>query len=309
MNNIENYISQLADKYFNTQVDNIYYQKQPGGFSKVNNLCLSYQNKKFLLRCFPVNQSHDSRAKEILYSQAAADLKIAPTVHYVDAQQKYILLAYVEGRTLNSADFSDQDRMTKVSQLMNKLHLAKSPSAQLAPSLLQSAFSSLSQLNNHQQWLEKLDANSEIQQLENTLMNFPTSSSPIHNDPNPFNFLIDKQQNIYLIDWTDAGCGQVDTDISMLQLFDTTNSFKAENILIRLRVFLLFCWSLLQAQIKSPSLIIEPNDILKPSDRSDSLQQTLYDIVDHKTPLTTSKDFLKLSPVFYNNYRRLLHDK
>lgn len=309
MNNIEKYISQLADTYFNTRVNNIYYQKQTGGFSKVNNLCLSYQNQKFLLRCFPVNQSYDSRTKEILYSQAAADLKIAPEVHYVDAQQNYILLSYVDGRTLNSADFNNQDMMIKISQLMRKLHFAKPPSEQQAENLLQSALLSLSQLNNHQQWLEKLDANSEIQHLENSLNNLPASFNPIHHDPNPFNFLIDKQQNIYLIDWTDAGCGQIDTDISMLQLFDTTNSFKAANIFVSLRVFLLFCWSLLQAQRKSPSLIIEPNDILKKSNSSDSLQQTLFDIVDHKTPLTTSKNFLKLSPVFYNNYRRLLHEK
>lgn len=309
MNNIENYISQLANKYFNTQVDNIYYQKQPGGFSKVNNLCLSYQNQKFLLRCFPVNQRHDSRTKEILYTQTAADLKIAPEVHFVDAQQNYILLAYVDGRTLNSTDFSNQDMMIKISQLMSKLHLAKPPSEQQAENLLQSSLSSLSQLNNHQQWLKELDANSEIQHLENSLNNLPTSFSPIHHDPNPFNFLIDKHQNIYLIDWTDAGCGQIGDDLSMLQLFDTTNSFKAANIFVSLRVFLLFCWSLLQAQRKSPSLIIEPNDILKSSNSSDSLQQTLFDIVEHKIPLTTSKDFLKLSPVFYNNYRRLLHDK
>lgn len=305
---LNNYIKDIAKHYFSCAIDKLNYAKQAGGFSHATNLKISYQNKDYLLRCFPDNQSTQHRIQEVAISKIAGELQISPIVYYHDSSCNFQLIEYIEGNTLSPVQLKHNKVQTALQKSLQTLHEAVIPDSFQAKNIVDSIISFIKKLNNTDDWFKNINNLYPLEQWQHWLgLQLKENQQCIHNDLNLLNILIDENEKPWLIDWTDAGLGSKYSDYAMLSLFNAKIYKQNPNIqrYRTLRILRLVVWSLEQAQRLAPNELFDPASI-NPSQSSPTIDLILNAIVEGKTRLSSANDFLSLTPHFLHHYVREL---
>lgn len=319
---LEQVLETLSTQFFHCQPDEIKHKNQKGGYSGVSNLKLDFSGKSYLLRLFPDNSDFSLIQKELLLTEKAGEAKIGPTLYYKESNNHFALIDYIEGEVL-SIDALNDDKIFH--QLLDKLQIVHSLSVKAVSPVIeiltyQKKF--IEQLNNKEVWAQFFKSDFELEKkiLESNQAQHHTF---VHDDLNNFNIMIDKQNQLWFIDWANAGIGSPYSDYAMLSLYLNDDKQKAmlayvekqhSKILrpellmafIMMRRLLLTTWSLAHAQKYAPELTIEPQILSDETERKDFFCFFSESrLIEPNVTYETSDEFLSLTPTFYQGYLNL----
>ncbi|MBN2689752.1 MAG: phosphotransferase [Gammaproteobacteria bacterium] len=250
--------------FFKKNLDKNQVKLLSGGFSGANNYRIEDSGIIYFARAMPNKQPPESRKKECFITEYVGKLGIGPKVYYQNPEQGILVSEFINGRSANYDDMVTEPNrsliITKIRELHQSQVLDFSKIRTLADRIqyvLKNAG-----LTRLQEQLEALNLVKPLHDLFSCEESNLTESL-VHGDLNPNNILIANNE-VYFIDWTDAGCGDPFIDISWHALcfpicsqqqflgyyFDVVEISMQQKLLCYycLHLFLLVVWAIERAE-------------------------------------------------------------
>jgi len=311
----------LERDFFKKPINNNSIQLVSGGFSSAKNYRIADGEKTYLARFMSAKQPLASREKECLITAYVGKIGIGPKVYLQNPKQGILLTDFIDGRLASYDDMVNEPMRNLVIATIKKLHQPTEitfPKATTISSYIKTTLARIAS-NTVQQQLEVLDLVTPFNKLdlfeENNL-----ATALIHNDLNPTNILINKNQ-VYIIDWTNAGFGDPFSDISWhailfpITLHDTLLHYYFTDIttLMRQKLFCYYClrlllqavWGIEQAKKLSPNYEQILIETLK-QNNSPEPHSLCRDIANHKIVSTNPKHLLLYAASMLNSFAKLI---
>ncbi len=197
-NTLEDAIESLANK--SCPKENIYFTELKGGMSSRNLYTFSLDERTYVLRTLNPRHTLQERQSEIDAHTLAARLGIAPEIFYVNKDVTFFIMAYVDGRPLQSSDLKNENILKTLGTMGSRLHACEGSFA--------NSKSQTKRTQRHYECILKKevalpsaykslyeDYIKQSQELQKELQ------VVCHGDLNPYNILLDKTGRLYLIDW------------------------------------------------------------------------------------------------------------
>lgn len=153
-----------------------------------------------------------SREQEASLASSAAELGIAPEVHF--AERGILVTDFIDGEPLTPEIIVAPERLNAVAGLLRTLHRA-APGPDLA------SFDPIAVCRRYLEILAPSSLDESGRKLIKSLVDVAPPLAPvalIHADPVPENFIEDRSGRIWLVDWEYAGIGAPATDLAMLAM-------------------------------------------------------------------------------------------
>lgn len=173
-----------------------------GGVSGALVFLIEARTGRFLLRlegpAGPLRNPH-----QYVSMGFAADAGIAPRIHYLDAQERVVMMDFVEDRPLESYPGGSQGLATATGEMLRKLHsLPQFPSFVDYPDIVERLWAHVCGTALFAPGLLD-EASQRLLEIRNSLDLRRDEYVPSHNDFLPRNLLFDGKR-LWLIDWENA---------------------------------------------------------------------------------------------------------
>jgi thiamine kinase-like enzyme len=199
------------------------YEQLNGGLSN-QTYKLTCEGKRYVLRVFgqQTNYLHFTRESEIEVMRSFQKIIHSPSVLYVDPNKTYMLLEYIEGRSLTGEDLRDAplnqlilDRLKSIHDSVDTSAVASRPCTpyQLVERYLRGAEQLQVKLpEGLAQVLNKMEQIAYRRSLDKTY-----SQRFCHNDYYPFNLIWSpSSKELYVVDWELCGVGDIFFDLAAI---------------------------------------------------------------------------------------------
>jgi thiamine kinase-like enzyme len=189
-----------------------------GGLSGTCIYKIESPNKSFVLRLHLVNELNSQDILELFSLVEASKLKISPNVYYVSANQKAVLMEFIDQPTLTLEVAKKPENIIKMASVLNIAH-------QITGHPLKSESLISKAIRCHEKVLsdnlgDKEHINKALEIIinaQNKLSTMSYTKVNVHGDLNPRNiFVVDN--NILLIDWAETTLEDPFYDLSFFSL-------------------------------------------------------------------------------------------
>lgn len=126
----DNPVKMFIERAFKTtfpDLDSVRVAHLEGGFSSAQIYTILHKDKKYVLRILPEKFAIERRIAEHEGHKIAASLGVAPKVIYAGPESHIMIMAYIEGRALTTADMKNPTVLEKVARQLRKIHNYKLP--------------------------------------------------------------------------------------------------------------------------------------------------------------------------------------
>lgn len=209
--------------------DNFQIKLLTGGYSATS-VRIDFPNISYVLRIIKESESPSRVNTELYAMKAAAQIGVAPQIHWISDDGHSILMDYVPGGTLTIESSKKPEIIGNVARLMRKVHsLPKNPfnvpgfKEHMEKFYLEHSKGS----NNLEIWeaaISIIRAGSlELEKLESPSVN-------THGDLNPRNILVTPQR-LYFIDWSEEMYTEPFHDLGYFSILMDYNSYEDDLLL------------------------------------------------------------------------------
>jgi len=209
-----------------TSIENIENKAIVKGFSGDQIWKSSHKDHKVLVRLHAANKSQTDRLRELQATQRASQLGIGPTYLLSDAQQKFIVTSFLDGKHPNRTQMAQSPYLEKLIDQIKTLH-------QSSP--LDHTWSIFHYIRSkapiHPNKTESHSL-SELKKIQKKLKKSRIKFVPSHNDIHPGNIII-QHETPYLIDWGDAGMHDPFWDLARISMEFALSAAQDEAMLER----------------------------------------------------------------------------
>lgn len=261
-----------------------------------------------------------SREKECIITDYVGKIGIGPKVYFQNAKLGILLTDFIDGRLASYDDMINEPMRNLIVATIKQLHQVTDMAFPKATSISSYIKTTLARIasNTVQQQFEALTLATPFNQLdlfeENNL-----ATALIHNDLNPTNILISKNQ-VYIIDWTNAGLGDPFSDISWHAILfpvashDTLLHYYFTDIttLMRQKLFCFYCLRLLLQAVwgieQAKKLISNYEQLLIETLKQNNLPEPhslCRDIANHKIVSSNPKHLLLYAASMLTSFAKL----
>ncbi len=193
--NVTNYEQEIKNALSNQEVLKIEQITTGLSDSKIYKVIL--ENKKiFIARFLDPKRDLKERKWEISLMQETAKKSISPAIIYSSPSQDLIIMDYIDGKNFNQTFLGDP-LLKKLASNLKILHSIRIPEHTIKIETLEKKFFVKSSTQEYQHFLSMFRA------LEKDFLANSTITIT-HTDLHPGNLLADKE-NVWIIDWQDAG--------------------------------------------------------------------------------------------------------
>lgn len=187
-----------------------------GGFSNAKIFKFKVDEKSYVLRIFDKEKPIEKRTSELTAHKIAADLEIAPKVHYINSEfdPLVMIMDYIDGRSFSSDDLSDKEIIKNIMYSIKKFH-----NHSKGVVLKKTKFDSMNE--NYENAIKNgVVYPSEFNEMRKKLLQkfeeLNDSILPSHGDLNIDNILITADKKVFLIDWAESKSDNPLMDIGWL---------------------------------------------------------------------------------------------
>lgn len=278
------------------------------GYSGARNYRLQFAGKTYFARLMPDFQTLSSREGECLITDHVGKIGVGASVYYQNPQAGILITEFIEGRTANYADMTNDPNRGLIIANLKKLHQTNTLNFPKTRNIAKRIDASIKHFNliTLQKLFQELDL---IEPLNKLIQCEEKNYTPalIHGDFNPNNILISDNNRIYFIDWTDAGIGDPFADIAwhailypvdqanslLHNYFDQVTDFLQQKLICFycLRLYLRATWG--SEQMKNFSINNEPllADTIKQANLP-TPYSILKDVINNKIDTTDPNIYL-----------------
>ena len=183
--------------FLQAPIEEVEYTLLEAGLDENSVLKGTYQEKSYVVKCF---NSASKGICEIAWTKHANDLGIGALLYDADLTGRYLMMEFVEGRSMDPVLANDPVFLKKLAQNVKKLHQSSIPTAEKIDlfSGIEEKFRALKCEGELAQLLEFL--NLQVKSGETAVRSIQV---PCHNDLNPRNLFFNKGR-VIIVDWGDA---------------------------------------------------------------------------------------------------------
>lgn len=194
-----------------TSVENMENTEIIKGFSGDKIWKSAYKNDKVLVRLHATNKALPDRLREFEATERASQLGIGPTLLFGDAQHRFIVTTFIDGKQPNRTEMGQSPYLNKLINQIKTLH--QSPPMSHPWSI----FDYIHRKSpNRPNKIERRSL-SELKRIQKRLREDPVKPVPSHNDIHPGNIII-QHETPYLVDWGDAGMHDPFWDLARISM-------------------------------------------------------------------------------------------
>jgi aminoglycoside phosphotransferase (APT) family kinase protein len=180
-----------------------------GGFSTDAIFTINLSSKAYVLRFIGKERPIENRNIIIQSSKWAGQHNFGPKIYLADAEALFMLMEFVEGRTLELKDTHDPEILKALGKILSQIHKAPIPT---------SNYHEMSQFTIGKSWYNSVrntkdkifgpsilkEAYSSWLKINNVINHHPIKKTMLHNDPNLRNIMWHNKK-ITLLDWELSG--------------------------------------------------------------------------------------------------------
>ncbi len=197
-----------------------------GGGSEATLFSFNIGQNAYVLRLLPEQADRPTRKHQIALAIQAGKIGVGPEVYFVDNQLQGMVMQFIPGTTVKSADFEHSDQLGQFAKLLQKLHrsnekfpIAISPFQRFNRFIRKGKESKITYPSKFD------DVKNLMNELEATLKLIPISQTPTHLDLHPLN-IMQLHDSYLLVDWVNGGMCDPYFDLATFATFQCLNESK-----------------------------------------------------------------------------------
>lgn len=190
-----------------------------------------FDEKNYVARMVPKNADTPTRKHQITIAKMAGEIKVGPTIHYIDSDLEGIVMDFVVGQTVQPKDFCRDSNLANFAKVLKTLHssfqnfpIATSPFRRFDD------FVQRAKANGATPPLRFAEARELMVELELLLKRHQVPNVPTHLDLHPDN-IIETHNGYALVDWVNGGMSDPYFDLATFATFHSLDRKQTESFL------------------------------------------------------------------------------
>ncbi len=185
----------------NSHQDHLTITTLNAGMSSTQLFLLAVENHQFVIRTLKPKYPLSKRKAEVQAQQHGAKINIAPEVLFVDANFTFMVMPYLQGKTLQQNAHKSTETLNTLGFMIAQLHRYKG-SFPHRSTQTDRTIKHIQKIKDQSIALPSCYAQLYNEYNEQTRQITGEEQVLCHNDLNPTNIIVDDQGKIMLIDWT-----------------------------------------------------------------------------------------------------------